>query len=484
MFGHGPLTEAELADAAQAAERVQEWEEKRLELLKKSREQRFALKNRMNMQNMVAVHLTNYFPKGGVIKTTGNFVVEDEGIKFRSPTHTIHFALNGPVGSHGSGNWEGSKYAIIIPLNKIARRIVTLNPVDTWMVGNLSLPRGTVILAHKEDLKRKNPGNAKIIPIEGDIFQSIREQISQMGLPVATISGWGWDFEAENHELASRLIMGGLNPLIGFDNGDFTDFTEKLGYDKNFHKSSFFFDIDRFFESITLNLPGSFKKGSKVKLSVKSVENSLKKADDLLEKLENFHSKREKKGFSAMEKSALDKIKKSLEHCVTELKLYVHKAERANSAFGRIIESTEDLTDDEKKWLIREFIIVKKIKDAVGKHDGDELNSLMKKIGRVERRTYRKYKQLKERLDGLSHDSNFPVDIGDLHQELDVYEAYLAKFFYVGSDMIQKEVGKGNWDKVSTYMTRLEEYLIRSEDMLKTMHEVLESRYKKYQEEF
>jgi hypothetical protein len=108
----------------------------------------------------------------------------------------------------------------------------------------------------------------------------------------------------------------------------------------------------------------------------------------------------------------------------------------------------------------------------------------MKRIGRVERRAYRKYEQLKERLNELSHDPNFPIDIGDLHQELDVYEAYLAKFLSFGSGMIQEEAGKGNWDKVSQYITHLEEYLIRAEDMLKTMHEVLESRYKKYKEEF
>jgi hypothetical protein len=485
MFGHGPLTEAELTDAAQAAERVQEWEEKRLELLKKAREQRHALKNRMNMQNMVAVHLTNYFPKNGVIKTTADFVVNQDGVDVRFPRHSIHFALNGPVGSHMMGSWDGRKYAIIIPLNKIAKRIVTLNPVDTWLIGQLSLPRGSVIIAHQEDLKRKNPGNARIIPVEGDIHQAVREFIKKQGLPVASIGGWGWNFEAENKELASRLIMGGLNPLNAFDGGKFNEFSERLGYQTGFHTHSFFSAIEGLLTSISLILPKFYDKSeSQGGSSVKDIENQIQNANGLLDQLNEFTSKREKQGFSTSEKISLDKIKKSLEHCITELKLYFHKVRRVEDNFGKKVERVEDLSDTEKEWLIRESLIVKKLKDAIGKHDEDEIKSLMKRIGRVERRAYRKYEQLKERLNELSHDPNFPIDIGDLHQELDVYEAYLAKFLSFGSGMIQEEAGKGNWDKVSQYITHLEEYLIRAEDMLKTMHEVLESRYKKYKEEF
>jgi len=485
MFGHGPLTEAELHDAKEAAERVQDWEDRRLELLKRAREQRFALKKRMNMQNMVAVHLTDTFPSSGVINTTGDYVSERDGIKVRLPRHSIHFSLNGPVGAHMMGSWDGKKYAILIPLNKIAKRIVTLNPVDTWTVGKLNLPRGSLILAHQEDLKRKNPGNAKILPVEGDVHQAVRDKIKEMGLPVAGIGGWGWSFEAENQELASRLIMGGLNPLNSFEGGDFTTFAQKLGYEIGYHTNSFFSDIESLFVSVSLTLPKFYDMpSSKGGSSPENIAQQIKHASYLLGKLEEFQSKREKGGYTLAEKTALEKIRKTLEHCTTELNLYQHKVQRVEEQFGTKIEKVEDLSDTEKEWLMREYSIVQKIKTAVGKHDEKEIKSLMRKIGKVERRAYKKYEELKKRLDELSNDPNFPVDIGDLFQELDVYETYLAKFFSIGSNAIQEEVAKEDWEIVAKYIEHIETYLIRAEDMLKAMHEVLESRHKKFKEEF
>ncbi len=62
MF-NGPLTQAELVQAREALDNVERWEERRTELLLKAQKQRHALKNKLNMQNLIAVHLTNYFPK-------------------------------------------------------------------------------------------------------------------------------------------------------------------------------------------------------------------------------------------------------------------------------------------------------------------------------------------------------------------------------------------------------------------------------------
>jgi hypothetical protein len=485
MFNHGPLTQAELQDATEALERVEKWEERRLSLLKKSYKQRFTLKKRINMQNMVAVHLTDYFPKDGIIKTTADYVVEIDGLKVRLPLHSIHFSLNGPVGGHGRGNWEGKKYAVIIPLNKIAKRIVTLNPVDTWIVGKLKVPRGTIILGHQENLQRKKSGNARIVIVKGDIHQAVRDTIAKMGLPVASIGGWGWSFEAENLELASKLIMGGLNPLNSFDGGDFTEFAQKLGYKIEYDTSSVFLDIEGLFKSVALDLPEFYDVSpSKGGSSPKSIKNTLTRAESLKEKLKEFYIKREKQSFNTSEKLALDKIKKSLEHCVTELKLYVHKVERVSNYFGKKIKSAEDLSQTEKEWLILEFSIVKKLENAIATHDKSKVNSLLRKIGKIERRTYKKYKKLKARLDELSNDHTFPVDISDLYQELNAYEAFLAKYFSLGANEIQKKAAQGKWDKVSKHVEHLEKYLINAEDMLKTMHEVLESRYKKFSDEF
>jgi len=140
MDYNGPLTTAELQDARNTLKQVQIWEDKRAKNLLKAQKQSLVLKDRINMKYIVAVHLTNYFPKNGTIKTSGQHKIDYMGMQVKFPRHSIHFALNGPVGSHMYGNWDGAKYAILVPLNKIASRIVVLNPVDTWVVGELKLP--------------------------------------------------------------------------------------------------------------------------------------------------------------------------------------------------------------------------------------------------------------------------------------------------------------------------------------------------------
>lgn len=83
--------------------------------------------DRVPLENMVAVHITDRLPRHGRIetvhKTTGR------------GRNTVHFAINHPVASHQNGSWDDHRIAVVAPL----KSLIDLNgnpesmlPVDTY----------------------------------------------------------------------------------------------------------------------------------------------------------------------------------------------------------------------------------------------------------------------------------------------------------------------------------------------------------------
>ena len=491
MHYNGPLTTAELQDARNTLKQVQIWEDKRAKNLLKAQKQSLVLKDRINMKYIVAVHLTNYFPKNGTIKTSGQHKIDYMGMQVKFPRHSIHFALNGPVGSHMYGNWDGAKYAILVPLNKIASRIVVLNPVDTWVVGELKLPIGSEVLSLKENLKNKKPGKTKLITIEGDLHQAVKQRIIEKGLAPADIGMWAWSFESEFFALATRTITGGLNPLNKFDGGDFTDLSEKLGYDTVPHTYHLLNEIEDQIKRVLSDI-SNVKKGKiddYMKRSYSRREESI--LYEKIKQLEEFIKVREKLPQSKREIEALEHIKKVLEHCIQEEKFLYHYCQNRNNELYKEIKSISKLGDKEKKWLIREYLLVKNIKEMIADHDLKKSRKLVKKISRIEKRVYNKYQTFKDKLNELSQNKDFVVDVSDIINEMDVGEAVLAKWLSKVvidgphfTSTIKEDLEKGNWKKVEEKIGDCEYWLIILEKMIEDLHKLLEARYKKHVENF
>ncbi len=99
---------------------------------------------RMNVKDLVAVHLTKYFPENETIRP----------LNMSCPDYlrtTVHFAMNHPVSNIATlGNWDDSKYAIIAPLEKLCNQennqAINFNVVDTYFAGDVKLPAETTIL--------------------------------------------------------------------------------------------------------------------------------------------------------------------------------------------------------------------------------------------------------------------------------------------------------------------------------------------------
>jgi len=148
---------------------------------------------------LVAVHMTNYFPNGGLMQTR----LSAEGIV----RDTLHFCINGPVGvaNMGLSDWGDKKFSILIPMNYFpVRRIEQFRMEDMYIMGNLKIPAGSVILGKYDDFfqaaqeerlgfeefwKRYNRMHIRlyVIPKEKRAYDAVIELIYKSGRSVQQI---------------------------------------------------------------------------------------------------------------------------------------------------------------------------------------------------------------------------------------------------------------------------------------------------------
>lgn len=125
--------------------------------------------------SQIVVHMTNYFPKKGVIFTTqgvGVFrgIKTGELLAGQVPRNTLHFSINHAVRpvKHGFGessSWVDKKYAILIPMKNFPKdRIEDFHPTDMWILGKLRIPGGSVILAKRQTVLDELAGAKKHFP--------------------------------------------------------------------------------------------------------------------------------------------------------------------------------------------------------------------------------------------------------------------------------------------------------------------------------
>ena len=101
---------------------------------------------------LIAIHLTNYFPKNGIIKT--RFFTEPKTWL----RDTLHFSTNEPVEDissfssikKGGSSWKIRNFAILIPFDRLYQshpgKLQTLSGKDTFFIGNITIPKGSTII--------------------------------------------------------------------------------------------------------------------------------------------------------------------------------------------------------------------------------------------------------------------------------------------------------------------------------------------------
>lgn len=133
------------------------------------------------ISDLVLVHKTDFIPIDGVIKSSrdagvlgdANIWINDQeyAIDVPSERESVHFCLNGEVTRHTLGNWDESKYAIIIPLEKIDKEIIVGGiTVDTYTKGSVQIPQGSYILCPQTEIEKIGSltKNLNVVGYEGE----------------------------------------------------------------------------------------------------------------------------------------------------------------------------------------------------------------------------------------------------------------------------------------------------------------------------
>ena len=139
-------------------------------------------------EKLFAVHATRILPKDGVLKAgIGNW----HGRDFEPPSFrpTVHFALGEMVQSHG--RYEADQpYAVVAPVRSLKPQLANLSPHDTFIVGDLKIPKdATLVVPEGTDLK-DFPKELKVSTYKKDekLRQAVDRVIKDEG---------GWKIEME-----------------------------------------------------------------------------------------------------------------------------------------------------------------------------------------------------------------------------------------------------------------------------------------------
>lgn len=112
--------------------------------------------DKITPESLVLVHMTDHFPKGGVIKSVKEALKNNDGTnQYRS---TVHFALNKSVTEHVGGNsWNTMKYAVLMPFKSTVEQTPSKNIIggvtdDFFFMNEVKLPEGSVILKFNDKI--------------------------------------------------------------------------------------------------------------------------------------------------------------------------------------------------------------------------------------------------------------------------------------------------------------------------------------------
>ena len=126
-------------------------------------------------ENLVLVHMTDYLPENGVIKSTREATRDANGAGLYRDT--VHFALNHGVYEHQLNSWNDKKVAVLAPLDGVMKsspkeNIVGGTIMDFFIKKSVKIPKGSVIVRHNPDVPQ---GKLNVINAEEiDEFKNTR----------------------------------------------------------------------------------------------------------------------------------------------------------------------------------------------------------------------------------------------------------------------------------------------------------------------
>lgn len=156
-------------------------------------------------EDFILVHKTNYSPtndevksnKMSGVKTKYSIQFDDEefSYEFFKGRNTVHLCQNGEVTSHEYGNFDGRKYAVLIPFKSLKRdNLVSFRPEDTFFEKKVDTTEGYILcpIDEVEDIKNRNP-NTNVIGYKGECVDGFANSLlSMLGYKYEGIGKHSW----------------------------------------------------------------------------------------------------------------------------------------------------------------------------------------------------------------------------------------------------------------------------------------------------
>ena len=171
----------------------------------------------------------------------------EKGFKVFFPTYrsTVHFAINGRVGSHGYGNFEERDFIIIEPLSHHIdeESLIGLRGNDTYFNDDIILSEEASIVIAKEKFEKMQQDSSlieelskfRIFVYEGDEIEAVGKAIQLLGYDTYTVNGHGY-VEDEGMKMISFLRQ--LSLEKGISNEPHAYSESKLNDDQERMKAS------------------------------------------------------------------------------------------------------------------------------------------------------------------------------------------------------------------------------------------------------
>ncbi|MFA5829551.1 MAG: hypothetical protein WC843_03585 [Candidatus Gracilibacteria bacterium] len=148
-----------------------------------------------------AVHATSILPKNGTLKAAANDITSEkkwEGGEPPSFRPTIHFSLGELVQEHDDCSWDEQPYAVVSPLKNLEKQLINVFPHDTFVLGDLQLQEGMILLVPKGTDTSKLPNGFEIREYEPEV--GLRKSVDSV---IEEKKGWHIQMKPEGVAIGS-----------------------------------------------------------------------------------------------------------------------------------------------------------------------------------------------------------------------------------------------------------------------------------------
>ncbi len=170
-----------------------------------------AFSNRLNSQantslqeirsRLFAVHATDVFPEDG--KLRAGAMSKSGAADPPSFRPTVHFALGELVREHGHSSWDSRRYAIVAPLQQLEPQLANVMTHDTFVLGDLQLQKGSVLLAPEGAPVGKLPEGIEVRRYSPEL--GLRDSVDQA---IRDKGGWNIKMESGTAAMNGQAKLG------------------------------------------------------------------------------------------------------------------------------------------------------------------------------------------------------------------------------------------------------------------------------------